>query len=53
MDGNEYKKCLTNPIYFIERYCLINDKPIKLEDYQKAFIKWMNQDCLREWLGYE
>ena len=28
-------------IDFIEKYCLVNGKPIKLTDYQKAFCKWM------------
>ena len=39
----EYKKYLENPIYFIEKYCLINDNPIKLKDYQKSFIKYVNR----------
>jgi hypothetical protein len=44
MDGiNEYNKCLINPIYFIEKYCLVNNKHIKLNSYQKKFIKWINQ----------
>ena len=30
-------------ITFIEQYCLINDKHIKLKDYQKKFIK-----CIEE-----
>ena len=30
-------------ITFIEQYCLINGKHIKLKDYQKKFIKWINQ----------
>lgn len=30
-------------IAFIEQYCLVNGKHIKLKDYQKRFIKWMNQ----------
>lgn len=29
-------------ITFIEQYCLVNGKPIKLKDYQKKFIKWIN-----------
>lgn len=30
-------------IEFIEKYCLINGKPIELKDYQKAFImKYFN-----------
>lgn len=36
-----YKKCLEDPVYFIEHYCLINGNPIKLKDYQKAFIKYV------------
>lgn len=39
----EYKKCLKDPIYFIENYCLINNKSIKLKDYQKSFIKYVNR----------
>lgn len=39
----EHKKCLENPIYFIEKYCLINNKSIKLKDYQKAFIKYVSR----------
>ena len=27
-----------NVIEFIEKYCLIDNKSIKLKDYQKAFI---------------
>lgn len=38
-----YKKYLEDPVYFIEHYCLINGKHIKLKDYQKKFIKWINQ----------
>lgn len=30
-------------ITFIEQYCLVNDKHIKLNNLQKKFIKWMNQ----------
>ena len=30
-------------ITFIEQYCLFNGKHIKLKDYQKKFIKWVNQ----------
>lgn len=40
---DEYKKCLEDPIYFIEKYCLINGNPIKLKDYQKTFIKYVNR----------
>ena len=29
-------------ITFIEQYCLVNGKHIKLKDYQKKFIKWIN-----------
>jgi len=30
-------------ITFIKQYCLINNKHIKLKDYQKKFIKCINQ----------
>lgn len=30
-------------ITFIEQYCLVNGNPIKLNNFQKKFIKWMNQ----------
>ena len=30
-------------ITFIEQYCLVNGNPIKLNNFQKNFIKWMNQ----------
>ena len=39
----EYKKCLEDPIYFIEKYCLLIGKHIKLKDYQKAFIKYVSR----------
>lgn len=28
-------------IEFIEKYCLINGKPVKLKEYQKEFIRWL------------
>lgn len=28
-------------IEFIEKYCLVNGEHIKLKDYQKAYIKWL------------
>ena len=34
---------MIDEITFIEQYCLVNGKPIKLKDYQKKFIKWINQ----------
>ena len=34
---------MIDAITFIEQYCLVNGKHIKLKDYQKKFIKWMNQ----------
>ena len=34
---------MIDEITFIEKYCLINGKHIKLKDYQKKFIKWANQ----------
>ena len=30
-------------ITFIEQYCLVNGKHIKLNNSQKKFIKWMNR----------
>lgn len=30
-------------INFIENYCLVNGNHIKLNNFQKAFIKWMNK----------
>lgn len=30
-------------ITFIEQYCLVNGKHIKLTNYQKEFIKWLNK----------
>ena len=34
---------MIDTITFIEQYCLVNGKHIKLKDYQKKFIKWMDQ----------
>ena len=34
---------MIDTIIFIEQYCLINGKHIKLKNYQKKFIKWINQ----------
>jgi len=34
---------MIDTIIFIEQYCLVNGKHIKLKDYQKKFIKWINQ----------
>ena len=36
---SELIKCKNNPIYFIEKYCMLNNKHIKLKDYQINFIK--------------
>lgn len=30
-------------VKFIEKYCLVNGKHIKLNDYQINFIKWLNK----------
>lgn len=35
----EYKKCIHDPIYFIERYVTVNDKHITLTQYQKLLLK--------------
>ena len=34
---------MIDTITFIEQYCLVNGKHIKLKDYQKKFIKCINQ----------
>ena len=36
---DEYSKCKTNPIYFFEKYYLVDQQNIKLRDYQKEVIK--------------
>lgn len=36
---NELIKCKNDPIYFFEKYCILNNKRIKLKDYQINFIK--------------
>ena len=33
---------MIDPVNFIEQYCLVNGRSIKLTDYQKKFIKWIN-----------
>ena len=35
-------------ITFIEQYCLVNDKYIKLRDYQKNFIKWIQKNIIKD-----
>lgn len=35
----ELEKCKNDFIYWIENYCQINGKSIKLKDYQHALIK--------------
>lgn len=35
----EYKKCIHDPIYFMEHYVIVNGKHIVLKQYQKLFIK--------------
>ena len=35
-------------ITFIEQYCLINGKHIKLNDYQKKFIKWIQKNIIKD-----
>ena len=32
---------MIDKITFIEKYVLVNGKHIKLKDYQKKFIKWI------------
>ena len=39
--NKEYRKCIDDPVYFIEHYCVITNKgnkQIKLNDVQKLFI---------------
>ena len=35
----EYKKCIHDPIYFIEHYVIVNGKHITLTQSQKALLK--------------
>lgn len=35
----EYKKCIHDPIYFIEHYVTVNGKHIVLTSYQKLLLK--------------
>ena len=35
----EYKKCIHDPIYFIEHYVIVNSKHITLTPYQKLILK--------------
>ena len=39
---------MIDTITFIEQYCLVNGKPIKLKDYQKKFIKWLQLNSCRK-----
>jgi hypothetical protein len=34
----EWSKCYYDPIYFIEKYCILKDNPITLRQYQKDII---------------
>ena len=40
--NKEYQKCIDDPVYFIEHYCVIitntGNKQIKLNDAQKLFL---------------
>ena len=35
----EYKKCIQDPIYFMEHYAIVNDKRITLAQSQKSLLK--------------
>lgn len=35
----EYKKCIHDPIYFIEHYVIVNGKHISLTPLQKLVLK--------------
>lgn len=37
--STEYKKCIHDPIYFIEHYVIVNGKHITLTPAQKALLK--------------
>ena len=39
---------MIDTITFIEQYCLVNDKYIKLKDYQKNFIKWIQKNIIKD-----
>lgn len=43
MIKTEFDKCKNNCTYFLEQYCVINDKPIILKDYQKSLIKFLKE----------
>ena len=34
---------MIDTITFIEQYCLVNGKHIKLKDYQRKLIKWIEE----------
>ena len=34
---------MIDTVTFIEKYCLVNGKHIKLKNYQKKFIKWIKE----------
>ena len=40
--NKEYRKCINDPVYFMEHYCIIlsnkGNKQIKLNEAQKLFI---------------
>ena len=37
----EYLNCFHNPIYFINNYCLVNNKHVYLKNYQISFINYI------------
>ena len=37
------KKLLSDPIYFIENYIVVNGEHIVLHDYQIKFINWLQK----------
>lgn len=45
--NKEYLKLLNDPIYFIENYCLVNNKQIKLSLIKKKFIEYNTSKSAR------
>ena len=39
---------MIDTITFIEQYCLVNGKHIKLKNYQKKFIKWIQKNTIKD-----
>lgn len=44
----ELDKCKQDPVYFIEKYCTVNGEHIKLNGFQKGFIRNLLPNYLKE-----